>query len=79
MGLCDGLTLDRKDVNGNYEPNNCKWSTQIEQQRNKRNNHIVYLNGDAMTMKEASEKMGIKYDALRIRLKRKNTNIITHA
>lgn len=76
MGLCNGLTLDRIDVNGNYEPNNCKWSSQIEQQRNKRNNHIVTLNGFEMTMKEASEKMGINYDALRIRLKRKNTNII---
>jgi len=76
MGLGNGLTLDRIEVNGNYEPNNCKWSNQIEQQRNKRNNHIVTLNGAEMTMKEASEKMGISYDALRIRLKRKKTNII---
>ena len=32
-----GLTLERKDVNGNYEPGNCKWATQLEQQRNRRN------------------------------------------
>lgn len=31
-----GKTLDRKDVNGNYEPANCKWSTHTEQASNKR-------------------------------------------
>ena len=35
MGKCpDGLTLDRIDVNGNYEPSNCKWSTVSEQNFN---------------------------------------------
>lgn len=32
----EGMTLDRKDVNGNYEPGNCKWSTYKEQSNNKR-------------------------------------------
>lgn len=32
----DGKTLDRRDVNGNYEPSNCRWATQKEQQANKR-------------------------------------------
>lgn len=32
----DGKTLDRKDVNGNYEPGNCRWSDSFEQAANKR-------------------------------------------
>jgi hypothetical protein len=33
----DGKTLDRKDVNLGYDPNNCKWSTAKEQANNRRN------------------------------------------
>lgn len=68
-GYSEDLTLDRKDGNGNYTPDNCRWATMKEQQNNKRNNHIVTMDGVSHTITEWSEMLGIKKSTIRERLR----------
>ena len=69
-GYKDNLTIDRIDVNGNYEPNNCRWVTQAEQNLNTRRNHYLTFNGKTHTMKEWTKLLNLTYSALQHRIKR---------
>lgn len=51
-GYQDKLTIDRIDVNGKYEPNNCRWVTMETQLRNTRRNHFIEINGERHTIAE---------------------------
>lgn len=55
----DDHSIDRIDVSGNYEPENCRWLTTVEQERNKSTNKLVTANGETKTVVEWSEATGI--------------------
>lgn len=74
-GYNDDLTLDRIDVNGNYEPNNCRWISMQEQQNNRRDNHFITYNGETHTTAEWARILGINYQTLQTRLHRKGWTI----
>ena len=63
------LSLDRIDNNGNYEPNNCKWSTRIEQARNKSNNKKYLYKGKEYCLRGLVELSFVNESSLRRRIK----------
>ena len=67
-GYADNLTIDRKDVNGNYCPENCRWANAKTQASNKRTSHLISYNGKTQTMKQWADELGIKYPKLASRI-----------
>ncbi len=66
----EGFTIERINVNGPYNPDNCRWATRMEQGANKRNNVVFDVGGERLTMAEAAKAVDIPYDMLRHRVSR---------
>ena len=69
-GYAKGLSIDRIDVNGNYEPGNCRWADNITQANNKRNNVCYELNGETKTINQWCREYNISYSVVHQRIKK---------
>ena len=63
-----GMTLDRLNLAGDYEPSNCRWATKVQQMRNMSTNRLLTYNGLTKTLAEWSEITGIKIGTIWARL-----------
>ena len=66
----DGSTIDRIDVDGNYEPLNCRWSDARTQSRNRRNAIVITAFGETKTLPEWVESSKLSYTTIYLRLKK---------
>jgi hypothetical protein len=67
-GYDDTKSIDRIDVNGNYEPSNCRWISMKEQNLNKRCTKWVDYNGEHIQLKILCDRYKLKYDAIHNRI-----------
>lgn len=69
-GYAENLTIERKNVNGNYEPNNCTWLTNAEQAWNRTNTVKIIIDGAILNIKEVANKYNLKESLVRQRCKK---------
>lgn len=75
-GYRDNLTIDRIDVNGNYEPSNCRWVTMFEQNNEHKSRvYEIKHNNEVYSLKEFCSIIGISYPKIQTQLYRGKTTI----
>lgn len=67
-GYQDDLTIDRIDVNGNYEPNNCRWANIEQQNNNKSDTKLITYKGKTQSLSKWTKELNIKFTTLNARI-----------
>ena len=68
-GYHKGLTIDRRDNNKDYSPDNCRWVDMKIQSNNKRNNVWLEMNGKTQTLTQWCEEYNVPYPRVRVRIR----------
>lgn len=68
-GYKEGLSIERKDVNGNYEPSNCMWIESKKQASNKRNNVLISYKGITHTLAQWGRITGLDTRLIKRRMR----------
>lgn len=63
-------SLDRRDNNGPYSPDNCRWATRYEQSRNKRQTRWITIGEETLCLKDWAIRLGISTGAFYYRLRK---------
>lgn len=69
--------IDRIDNNGNYEPGNVRWNTVKENNRNKRSNVIIEMDGKSQCLIEWAEEYGVPYKKLHHLVRTRGLDLLT--
>jgi len=70
-----GMTLDRIDINKDYSPENCKWSTSAEQMRNTSRTRFIEHNGIKKCLTDWAKEFGLRPGCLIVRASRGYTDM----
>lgn len=74
-GYQDGLSIDRINVDGNYEPSNCRWVDSFAQLSNKSTNVYVEYKGKKQTLSQWSRELNIPKSTLGQKLRKNNFDL----